>query len=1457
MEQRDFTRMARPKGNEEFFSTVTTINRADLSEVGLLASPMKSLPLPGEQQDHEEDEDLGLGKDVDAASNADSERWSQGDGLEDQEFSIKEANFSEGSLKLKIQTTKRTKKPPKNLENYICPPEIRITIKQPGDQKTTKHGKNSRGAKEEDKGPPRKRTYERTYKRVGKTDDLIMDGLRESTKPKHESKSNDIHHLDWTKSSDTVGDLASQEQHRTEPESKREMASIHKSPLSEPNIPFSKTQVKKVTEGLSGSLFASAMSSPGADSLASSPADIAMIPPTDSSVLTHSSFSKDRCLQEVTEQVFGNIKRKYGRKDPVKAKTENTLNLDIQWAKKIKRDTEIQDSTKDKQPYNSDKGEFQKEEPDKLSNKADDENKILSSGGIHHSNDSKTRKRRNRKTAEDKNLLDDPPTTHQVEKTDKADQGSTKPKMTNNIEFSAPKQFGVNIWETEEDSAGTMTDDVEIFKDRQRKIPAGRPRSMIDPDKQTEARQSKVKDRWSYLKSQNSAPHKDVNQSLSIEEPPSAFPITPSSPLYTNTNSLTVITPVKKKRGRPKKQPLLTVETIHEGTTTSPVSPIAQDSSSTSKRKKKQNMSKLVQLALNNSPSPAQQLKLKKSGQEGVLKKRATKKMKLVKMQSILNELLSTSSSGNLALKSNVLFSNAMSTVASTIEARYGKQINVSKRGTIYTGKRRGRKPRADQQAQQNEHKASDKHLLPISSPFENPLVPSNTSSATGMPSPRVMHSFSAHSAAGGMSHPATTDTSQHDLKTMPNLQPISALPSKTHKGLLGSNWKLSPPRLMANSPSHLSEVASIKEVTLSPVSESHSEETIPSDSGIGTDNNSTSDQAEKGPASRRRYSFDLCSFDATEAAVLEAKSKAARGHYQKRTTAVAVENCFAQESLKKQKHRRKRKALQNRDDLQFIADLEELVSKFQVFRISHRSCKYYQENSYPSIFRLNFDHYYPIPYYPYDPVHYLRRSSEKSKRRRGRPAKSNEPLSKMPFIQGFGCPVLGGSYYAPYTMPYTSMPLATSMINMGYYGQYHSPLYLSHALGPSGSPLMRPPVPPPKFHPGASSSLAATSRHRAKSMPHEMPSSRMSDSHHPLRSCLSSVCLHKRKHKPKHKHKEDQYIPPMEELGGLFSGTQSPAFLSLLNERLEKNSLSKLKDKPRGKQSTDASPQASKNFFEVDTLSSLSLSDSQHCKRTRGETLNNFLNICTRQPHERLRASQDQSLDLFKGQHLGDDDSIVNKRRHSLEDFASFREESMASFQRGRDERAEQMYQCPNAAVAESSSFKRRRKHNEVEEIQCDMQAFSKIITTKKNLDHVNKILKVKRLQRQAKTGNNIVKRRRGRPRKQPISLEEGLPGQMPVLEKCVDLPGKRNLHTGLVPAQLEFSNHDSITDAIESVVNMARSQPSPQSTQGGTQWHKVQPELQIERPNRKGRGNRSVDANLASHFRGSNSAL
>uniref|UniRef100_A0A8C5TI37 ASH1 like histone lysine methyltransferase n=1 Tax=Malurus cyaneus samueli TaxID=2593467 RepID=A0A8C5TI37_9PASS len=62
------------------------------------------------------------------------------DAQQQQQFSVKETNFSEGNLKLKIGLqAKRTKKPPKNLENYVCRPAIKTSIKQP--RRAPKSGK--------------------------------------------------------------------------------------------------------------------------------------------------------------------------------------------------------------------------------------------------------------------------------------------------------------------------------------------------------------------------------------------------------------------------------------------------------------------------------------------------------------------------------------------------------------------------------------------------------------------------------------------------------------------------------------------------------------------------------------------------------------------------------------------------------------------------------------------------------------------------------------------------------------------------------------------------------------------------------------------------------------------------------------------------------------------------------------------------------------------------------------------------------------------------------------------------------------------------------------------------------------------------------------------------------------------------------------------------------------------
>lgn len=140
----------------------------------------------------------------------------------------------------------------------------------------------------------------------------------------------------------------------------------------------------------------------------------------------------------------------------------------------------------------------------------------------------------------------------------------------------------------------------------------------------------------------------------------------------------------------------------------------------------------------------------------------------------------------------------------------------------------------------------------------------------------------------------------------------------------------------------------------------------------------------------------------------------------------------------------------------------------------------------------------------------------------------------------------------------------------------------------------------------------------------------------------------------------------------------------------------------------------------------------------------------------------------------------------------------------------------CPfSFSPAASCSLKKRFKRQEIEAIQCEVRKmcnYTKILSTKKNLDHVNKILKAKRLQRQSKTGNNFVKKRRGRPRKQPTQFDEDSTDQMPVLEKCIDLPSKRGQKPNLSPLALEpaaATGQDAVMATIEAVIHMAREAP------------------------------------------------
>lgn len=1124
-----------------------------------------------------------------------------------------------------------------------------------------------------------------------------QDFTGDTLKSRHQQKSNNQHHLDWSASSESG---SAPQACFIDPEPNREAGSSAKIPALETTVSFSKSQSKKpnasntwgqlATSNNKDHTVCSAVpgsSALGVTSQSANPSDCNGFLPL---------LSQDGAGQKETSDLpTGSTKKKSSKKDLI---NQTVQHADIEWVKNAQKSFEAKthDNMEGKKESGATKPSPARQSTNTANSSESDSSRVRITIPIKTPTvelpGHKRKKRQSPKTSADKHVPEKNPLSGHPVSSDVASRTSLQtevckkdPRVTKQGKApdSEPPLVPVENNESVHKSASNAA--------RLRKSTTVTPASVtIDtpvPSRQPEVQHPKfaTKRRWTCSKPKNMLREPPLGPSEKLMvEPPSAYPITPSSPLYTNTDSLTVITPIKKKRGRPKKQPLLTVETIHEGTSTSPVSPINREFPGTKKRKRRRNLAKLAQMAPGEDKSISELKFHKKVGKLGVLDKKTIKtinKMKTLKRKNLLSQILNCSS--NIALKMKT--QPPASTGAPTIDARLGKQINVSKRGTIYIGKKRGRKPRSELQPPLEEPKTAIKHLRPVSSQPENPAVPSHLHSLVA-PSPAAVHPLSTQLVgSNGNLSPASTETNFSELKTMPNLQPISALPTKTQKGIHSGTWKLSPPRLMANSPSHLCDIGSLKEVTLSPVSESHSEETIPSDSGIGTDNNSTSDQAEKTSESRRRYSFDFCSLDNPEAIQSDTSTKNRHSHRQKH---LIVDNFLSHETMKKPKHKRKRKNLQNRDDLQFLADLEELISKFQVFRISHRSYTFYHENPYPSIFRINFDHYYPVPYIQYDPLLYLRRTSDlKSKKKRGRPAKTNDTMTKVPFLQGFGYPIPNGSYYAPYGMPYTSMPV----MNLGYYGQYPAPLYLSHTLG-AASPFIRPTVPPPQFHTTSHMKMPNTAKHKVKHGVHLQTPVGMGlgDVHTSLTSpkvsgpSMPSGRLHKRKHKHKHKHKDERILGAHDDLSSLFASKSTGFSSHSVGERLSVSDkdLSLLTEKSKHKekqkhQHCETGHKSSKSSFEVDTLSTLSLSDTQQWvpSKDKSDSGHDPVDSCLKRYSGNAESStRSESLDVF-----GEISSLSEKRdndgsgskRRGFEGFGTYREKDLQTFRTSRRDRS------------------------------------------------------------------------------------------------------------------------------------------------------------------------------------------
>ncbi|XP_059499070.1 histone-lysine N-methyltransferase ASH1L isoform X3 [Stegostoma tigrinum] len=748
--------------------------------------------------------------------------------------------------------------------------------------------------------------------------------------------------------------------------------------------------------------------------------------------------------------------------------------------------------------------------------------------------------------------------------------------------------------------------------------------------------------------------------------------------------------PGKRRRGRPKKQLMSTAKavvptallstplTVPDSLETE--SEVAQHrglDTSEVKNKPVEHVQKMTSgdgVELRSETDSKSTKKGKRQLMKTLLDKKFIKKinkMKTLKRKKLLNQILLSANGSNNKGKVQSKLNNTVSTLTATFGSKLGQQINVSKKGTIYIGKKRGRKPKIslDGPFLSSSLSIDNKMTLPTSTTTLGQVLPNFTQSAVAnvphvLPSP----TYSQSSGVSGSQSPVSSDAGFIEPTPVPNLHGSKGNVVQTlamRKASKGRR-KLSPPTLLPNSPSHLCELTSLKEATPSPISESHSEETIPSDSGIGTDNNSTSDRAEKfcGPR-KRRYSFDHVSVMPPESAAVLTGLKEKHKHKCKRRT----HDYLSYDKMKRQKRKRKKKYLQlrSKEDPNFLAELEELITSWSELRITHRSHHYIPRDILPSIFRINFGSFYTHPPFPFDPLHYVRKPELKKKR--GRPPKMRDAMAEVPFVHGLGFPLANGGFFPSYGLQLLQEKQASQ----------------KHQDSVNCSPTRR-------RTPDSATSAATGSVSRGTKLGS------------PVEEAIENVI---------------QRITQ--------DGSQQMAIEKTIEDVIASVTVTR-PDSP-------LTPTSGKSYSQ------------ERCQNKRAETPPTQTTVC---PNDLLENSQ-----------LSTDKQNLNAGH--------------------------------------------RLKKSRIEAIQCQarrMCNFDKILATKKNLDHVNKILKAKKLQRQSRTGNNIVKRKRGRPRKQDLSLSQ----------ICASLPATEDETLLQEPSESaeKDKESDTIMDVIESVLQSVNQQQS-----------------------------------------------
>lgn len=430
---------------------------------------------------------------------------------------------------------------------------------------------------------------------------------------------------------------------------------------------------------------------------------------------------------------------------------------------------------------------------------------------------------------------------------------------------------------------------------------------------------------------------------------------------------------------------------------------------------------------------------------------------------------------------------HSLSSLVSSFGGKLGSQINVSKRGTIYMGKRRGRKPKC--QTGSNISSQNSSQLFPDNPQFS----PKSTFAQPSLDTQSIPLSGSSSTLKNIASSSSFGRSSQINFNT---------------------------PKIKATSFKQLSEN-----------SQAHSEVPLMCNSGEGINDNTISDRGERN--NRLDEGMGFCSAPAT-GSVFTMSSVPGSNTFQGRQKALSSlpserlfsahlplssgrpqesspslsftdqeahkfkchrkgHHCLSREKLRRHKYKCKKKHMQLRakcQDPDILADIDDLVVRLSKIHIVQRitraklsedgnttgrktvkgKCQSYdlqclQEKVHPpAMFQINLSGYYsPHSALSCEPLHYVRMTN--MSRKHGCSSEPSEQIvTHFPVMHKLGYPYPGGGFIHPsYKVPFTTTSLGFGLCR-GYpssttlYPLPFPPSYLHHY---SKNPI----ISPSKFH--------------------------------------------------------------------------------------------------------------------------------------------------------------------------------------------------------------------------------------------------------------------------------------------------------------------------------------------------------------------------------------------------------